>query len=366
MGCLKSRSVVLTDPVKIPVTPLRRALLTWYRRVKRDYPWRRKPDLYRTLVAEFMLQQTRTDFALPYYRRFMRVFPSMRKLAGASQQQVLKEWEGLGYYRRAANLHRAAQHLTTLSIVELKDLKALPGIGPYTYAAIGSIIFGEPLPVVDGNVRRVMARVLALVEPPDSSSSDEVIRQHLTRWISPRSPANFNQAIMEQGATVCTPRNPRCDSCPLARWCKARRAGTQHDLPVRRAAKRKPHHQIAAAIIRRTDGQFLIAQRLADGLLPNLWEFPGGKQERGESLAACCKREIREELDVDIEVGPRLAKVDHAYSHYSVTIHFFTCRYLKGKPKTLGCQAFRWVRRNGLSEFPFPRANWPVVEKLAE
>jgi A/G-specific adenine glycosylase len=352
--------------VHIPVPDLRRSLLTWYGRVKRDYPWRRKPDLYRTLVAEFMLQQTRTDQALPFYRRFLRVFPSMRKLAGASQQQVLKEWEGLGYYRRAVNLHRAAQHLTTLSQVTLEDLKGLPGIGPYTFAAIGSIVFGEPLPVVDGNVRRVMARVLALAEPPDSRRSDEVMRQHLTGWISPRSPANFNQAMMELGATVCTPRNPGCDSCPLVSWCQARKAGRQHELPVRRVSRPRPHHHIAAAVIRRSDGRVLIAQRLASGLLPNLWEFPGGKRERGESLATCCKREIREELDVEIEVGSRLAKIDHAYSHYSVTLHFFDCRYLRRKPKALGCQAFRWVRPKQLSVFPFPRANWPIVEKLSE
>jgi A/G-specific adenine glycosylase len=351
--------------VPIPVPPLRRALLTWYRRVKRDYPWRLKPDLYRTLVAEFMLQQTRTDQALPYYRRFLREFPSMRKLAAAKQQDVLKAWEGLGYYRRADHLHRAAQHLATLSKVDLADLEEVPGIGPYTYAAIGSIVFSQPLPVVDGNVRRVMARVLTLEEPPENPTADDAIRRHLKLWISRRSPANFNQAMMELGATVCTPRNPRCHSCPLAAWCRARKTGRQQELPVRRATKRKPHHQIAAAVIRRNDGRILIAQRLASGLLPNLWEFPGGKQERGESLPTCCRREIREELDVDIHVGPKMVKVDHSYSHYSVTLHFFDCLYLKGKPKTLGCQAFRWVKPSELSDYPFPRANWPVVEELS-
>jgi A/G-specific adenine glycosylase len=343
---------------------LRRRLLAWYGRHKRDFPWRRNPTLYRTLVSEFMLQQTRADQALPYYRRFLREFPSLRSLAAAPLDRVLKLWEGLGYYRRAEQLHRTAHILASRSQPTLADLRTAPGIGPYTWAAIGSIIYGEPLPVVDGNARRVMSRMLALGVPPDSAAGDREIRYSLETWISRRAPGNWNQAIMELGASICVPRNPRCERCPLCRWCRAHGQGTVDLYPLKRPARNRPHRHIAAAIIRRRDGRILIAQRPAGGLLPNLWEFPGGKQEKGESLKACCLREIAEELDITISVGDRVARIPHAYSHYSITLHVFDCRHESGRPKTLGCQKWRWVRAGDLRRYPFPRANWPVIDIL--
>lgn len=310
-----------------------------------------------------MLQQTRVDQALPYYRRFMKRFPSMTALAAASEREVLKSWEGLGYYHRAHRLHAIARAFAGRR-PRFEELESQPGIGRYTLAALGSIIYGKAMPVLDGNVRRVAARMLALNLPAESTAAEQIIRGHLEQWIAPDAPAAFNQALMELGATVCRPGKPLCTKCPWREMCAGRRTGHPESFPVRTASPAKPRRQIAAAVIHRK-GRILITQRPATGLLPNLWEFPGGKQERGETLAACCAREIREELDIEIEVGSKVARVQHAYSHYSVTLHFFDCEFVSGRPRALGCQDFQWVRPKELAGFPFPRANWDVVSRIS-
>lgn len=343
----------------------RQALLSWYRAHRRDLPWRREPDLYHTLVAEYMLQQTRVDQALPYYERWMRAFPTLGALAAAPLSRVMKHWEGLGYYHRARNLHAAARRLAALGEVRLEDLTDCPGIGPYTRAAIGSIAFGVPLPVVDGNVNRVVARLLALPVSPKEKAGRETVAAWQTRNLTPEAPSDWNQALMELGATICLPRQPACDDCPLRSACRARALGKAAEFPIATPKKPVPHRQIAAGIIRRADGRMLIAQRPSKGLLPDLWEFPGGKRERGESLAECCRREIREELGVEVEVGRRRMRIRHAYSHFAITLHVFECRYVKGRPKALGCQAWKWVRVTALRRYPFPGANQPILEALA-
>ena len=344
--------------------PKREELLSWYRTNQRDLPWRRRPDLYHTLVAEFMLQQTRVEQALPYYKRWMKAFPSLKVLSAAPLSRVMKHWEGLGYYHRAKNLHAAAKRLAALKSVKLEDLSDCPGIGPYTRAAIGSIAFGAPLPVVDGNVNRVVARLLALDVSPKEKAGRETVEAWQARNLANEAPGDWNQALMELGATVCLPRQPDCGACPLRSTCRARKLGKTTDYPIATPRKPIPHRHIAAGIIRRADGRILIAQRLPTGMLPNLWEFPGGKRERGESLSECCGREIREELGVEVEVGRKLMRVRHAYSHFSITLHVFECRFLKGRPKALGCQAWKWVRVRDLRKYPFPGANQPILEGL--
>jgi len=344
--------------------PTRKRLLSWYRTNQRDLPWRRKPDLYHTLVAEFMLQQTRVEQALPYYKRWMKAFPSLKALSSAPLSRVMKHWEGLGYYHRAKNLHAAAKRLAALKSVKLEDLSDCPGIGVYTRAAIGSIAFGAPVPVVDGNVNRVVARLLALDVSPKEKTGREIVEAWQARNFATEAPGDWNQALMELGATVCLPKTPECAACPLRTVCRARRKGEPTAYPISSPKKPIPHKHIAAGIIRRADGRILIAQRLPTGLLPNLWEFPGGKRERGERLAACCRREIREELGVDVEVGAKRMRVRHAYSHFVITLHVFDCCYIKGRPKTLGCQAWKWVRVTALRRYPFPGANQPILDAL--
>ncbi|MCZ7648737.1 MAG: A/G-specific adenine glycosylase [Planctomycetota bacterium] len=344
---------------------LRKRLLSWYRRHRRDLPWRREPDLYRVLLSEFMLQQTRVEQALPYFERFLKAFPDLRALAAAPAQEVLKLWEGLGYYRRARHLHETAKRLAPLKQVGVAELAECPGIGPYTHAAISSIVFGAALPVVDGNVNRVLARLLALAEPPESAKGRRAIRAAAAELLAPRAPGDFNQALMELGATVCLPRGPQCLLCPVQAWCRAKERGTPEAWPLKRPKPARPHKQIAAAIVRRRDGKILIAQRLSGALLGDLWEFPGGKREPGESLEAACAREVREELGVEVDVGAKVFEIEHGYSHFTITLHVFECAYRKGKPRALGCQAFAWIREDELSRYPFPKANHPIVAKLS-
>jgi A/G-specific adenine glycosylase len=340
---------------------LRRRILDWYDRHRRDLPWRRTRDPYRIWVAEVMLVQTQVDTVIPYYRRFLERFPDVRALAGADLDDVLKAWEGLGYYARARNLHRAAgtiveRHGGRLPNAE-KALRALPGIGPYVAGAILAIAFDRPVLALDGNVRRVLSRVHDLASPRDAR-----LRELGAALVEER-PGDVNQALMDLGATLCTPRSPRCGDCPLRSDCLALARGTAAERPGRRASRRRPHHDIAAGVVWR-DGAVLIAKRRPEGLLGGLWEFPGGKVEPGEALDAAVVREVAEEVGIAVEPGAKIAEVSHAYSHFEITLHVYECRYVSGRPRPLGCQEIRWVRPEELDRYAFPAANRRVLDEL--
>jgi A/G-specific adenine glycosylase len=344
------------------------ALLAWYRQHKRDLPWRRDArDPYRVWISEILLQQTQVATVIPYYERFLTRFPTVRALADATLDDVLKTWEGAGYYARARNLHRAAQEIVARyggkipSTVE--ELLTLPGIGRYTAGAIASIAFHRDAPVLDGNVIRVLCRYFNMASDIKSSRTQKKLWQVMEMLLPHRRAGDFNQAMMELGATVCTPRNPQCVVCPLKRGCIARKKNIQEKLPTKRAKKKLPHHQIGVGVIWKR-GKLLIAQRHADDLLGGLWEFPGGHQEKGESLAKCVAREVREELGIKVQVEDEFAVVDHAYSHFSITMHAFACRWLSGQPRALGCARWKWVSPRKLSQYAFPKANRTVIEQL--
>lgn len=351
----------------------RRSLLAWYRQHQRDLPWRRSSDAYAVWLSEVMLQQTRVETARGYYERFLERFPTVSDLARADESQVLKLWEGLGYYSRARNLHRAAQAVVDEHGGVLPDtydaLLGLPGVGPYTAAAVSSIAFDRPHPAVDGNVIRVLSRLLLIEEDPRRSA----VRARMVAAGEALMPpagggdhaGDWNQAMMELGARVCTPTSPSCDGCPVARWCRARaELDDPSVLPLRPQKKPRPHLQVTAGLIRR-DGRLLIAQRPPGGMLAGLWEFPGGKQEEGESLPDCLRREIREELEIDIDVEECVASVDHEYSHLSITLHAFLARYTGGRARAVGCAAFEWIDVERLGEYALPRADHRVLEAMA-
>jgi A/G-specific adenine glycosylase len=352
-----------------------RRLLSWYRANKRQLPWRGLRDPYGIWVSEIMLQQTRVETVIPYFKRWMRRFPTMRSLANASLDEVLKVWEGCGYYARARNLHRAARLVVRNKNGQLPsradELKRLPGIGPYTAAAIASIAFGEPVPVLDGNVQRVLCRLLAERRTLQSASVQKRLRrasENIMGSLSPRigAPGELNQALMELGATVCTVRHPQCSACPLKLPCRARaKFDDPSVLPLRKKSQPLPHHHVTAAIIGRR-GRLLITQRKPDGFLGGLWEFPGGTQEKGESLEECLKREIREELGVDIEVSELFATVKHSYSHFRITLHAFVCALLRGRIRKLGVADYRWVSLQELHDFAFPKADRVIIQELLE
>ncbi|NJL83533.1 MAG: A/G-specific adenine glycosylase [Chloroflexaceae bacterium] len=359
--------MVISSPEISKINSLQRSLLAWYWQQGRDLPWRKTHDPYAIWVSEIMLQQTQVKTVIPYYERWLKTFPDVETLATAELQAVLKQWEGLGYYARARNLHRAAQMLVQQYQGKfpetLAEVLALPGIGRTTAGGILSAAFDRPLSILDGNVKRVLSRLIALPVPP-SQASDR-LWELSERLLDLTHPRDFNQGLMDLGATVCTRQQPTCLLCPWQTDCQAYRQNLQAQLPMRETTAPLPHKRIGVAVI--VNGpQILIDRRRAEGLLGGLWEFPGGKIEAGETVEACILREIREELAIDIEVGASLITIDHAYTHFRVTLIVHLCRYLGGDPQPLACDEIRWVTLDEIEQYPFPKANTKIIAALKE
>lgn len=347
-----------------------RKLIDWYQKNKRDLPWRHTSDPYKIWVAEVMLQQTQVDQVVPYYERFIKKFPDAHALAAAELSEVLKVWEGMGYYSRARNLQNAAQIIVRDYHGKLPathdELIKIPGIGPYTAAAVASIAFNEDYPVVDGNVLRVLARILKIQEYPRKNGIKARFVQAARDLLPSGQASDFNQGLMELGAVVCTPRKPKCTECPITFFCQAYQTLDDPSiLPVKSPQKAKPHYTVVVGIIWK-DGKILIDQRPKNGLLGGLWEFPGGKQEAGESLEACLVREIDEELGIQVRVRERFKEVQHAYSHFRITLHAFQCDYLSGEPNPRKAIDWTWAAPEELPQYPFPRANKRILDALLQ
>jgi A/G-specific adenine glycosylase len=317
-----------------------------------------------------MLQQTQTSTVVPYYLRFIQRFPTVQALAEASIDDVLKLWEGLGYYRRAHNLHRAARIVVAEHGGQLprdeKALLALPGVGRYTAGAIRSIAFAESAPVLDGNIKRVLARLDDIEERIDLRETEKRLWARAAALLPAHRPGDFNQAMMELGATICLPGIPACNVCPVAAFCAARANGVQTYRPVRSPRTRIPHYHVAAGVVWHAaePGRFLIAQRPAGGMLSGLWEFPGGKQEPGETLPQALVRELMEELAIEVAVGEKVAEVRHAFTHFRITLHAFHARHLAGEPQRLGVDDWRWVTLAELDAFAFAKADREIIAAL--
>ncbi len=343
-------------------------LLPWFSEHQRSMPWRSNRTPYRVWISELMLQQTRVDQATPYFKRFMQRFPSLKSLAAASQEDVLKMWEGLGYYSRARNLHKAARIIATdykgrfPNVYE--DILRLPGIGTYTAAAIGSLAFNMDLAVLDGNVIRVLSRLFAYTKDTRSTAAKNELQQLADELLVVGKAGNYNEAMMELGATVCSPKSPQCDRCPLATVCLGFQSGRPMDYPVKSPKKKVPHIVVGAAVVANRKGEVLIAQRRDKDMLGGLWEFPGGKQETGETIQQCIVRELREELGINIVVGEFLITVNHAYSHFTMDMHTYAARIESGRPRPLHCQDYRWVPISGLREFPYSKADLTIISEL--
>ena len=343
-------------------------LMAWFEQHARDLPWRRDRTPYRVWVSEVMLQQTRVDTVIPYYELFLERFPTVEALAGASLEDVLRIWEGLGYYARARHLYSAAQELVRCNAGELPGcfdaLKALPGVGPYTAGAIVSIAFGEAVPAVDGNAQRVLCRLFGIPDDVTRSATKRKLRALAAQLLPRERPGHFNEALIELGATVCTPRRPSCGNCPLRELCRAYAENRQEALPTRRGRRGVPHYDVAAAVTVCSDGAVLVAQRNVDDMLGGLWEFPGGKREAGETLPQCLIREMVEELGVTVEVGQPLTVVEHAYTHFRITLHAFWCRLAEGEPRCLDCAAVQWVMPEDLCKMPMSVADRKVAQAM--
>jgi len=338
-----------------------------------------------------MLQQTQTSKVLEYFDRFMKRFPSVNALAAARLDDVLKAWEGLGYYARARNLHQAAKfladHLNGKFPRVYQELLEIPGIGPYTAAAVASIAFNQDRAVVDGNVERVLSRLFVIEEFPRSSSGKRTFQHAADGFLLPGTARHWNQALMELGALICLPRRPRCAICPAKRYCKALHILREPDrLPIRKPKTARPHHDLVVGLIWK-NGRVLIDQRKPDGLLGGLWEFPGGKIENGESHEQALRREALEALAIEVEVRRPVMQVRHSYTHFSVTLHVYHCHHLagrarplkgqaserptdgrpcspKGRPAAIGCQKCKWVFPSQLGSYAFPTANRRIINAL--
>ena len=357
------------QPIHIPperIALLQKNLLRWFHCRARDLPWRRTRDPYAIWVSEIMLQQTQVDTVIDYYRRFLARFPDVEHLARARLDTVLKLWEGLGYYGRARNLHKAARQIVGLSGQLPRDAsqwRQLPGIGEYTANAIASIAWDQSVPVVDGNVIRVMSRLFCIAGDPKTPQTYRTVRTYAQMLVPEKGCGDYNQALMELGALVCRPKGPDCRHCPVKALCEAFDTDRTDVFPETVKRTPIPLQEIAVGIVFKS-GRILIDRRPPKGLLGGLWEFPGGKINHGESPEQAAIREVWEELRIRITVQEPLVTVHHAYTHFKVRIHAFLCRHLEGRPLCRSSTAVRWIWPSQLDRYAFPAANKRIIQTL--
>lgn len=355
------------------IPDFRRRLLAWFEARARDLPWRKDTDPYRVWVSEVMLQQTRVEAVIPYYLRWMERFPTVELLATAPEEEVLGAWAGLGYYSRARNLHRAAQVVRERHGGRLPSdpqaLRALPGVGDYTAGAVGSIAFRLPLPAVDGNVRRVLAR---LADEPDPTAT--VLRSWAGGLMDPERPGDFNQALMELGATICTPWKPACGVCPVSPACQARANGTQGERPIprRKGPVREASWGVAVLVAGRGDAsRVLVRRRPSSGLLAGMWEFPssevggepGAEGELEAALMAAAGAYDGGDLGVEPGAGWPLPPVPHLFSHIRAVYHpFLWAAEASPAQDPERPDAPRWILLHGQEAPPLPVAQQRILE----
>ncbi|MFN8385394.1 MAG: A/G-specific adenine glycosylase [Anaerolineales bacterium] len=351
-------------------------LLNWYNKNKRTLPWRGHRSEYAVWVSEIMLQQTRVETVIPYFKKWMKLFPNVRALAKASEREVLNAWEGLGYYSRARNFHKAAKIVVEKYGGKLPrdmdELRRLPGIGRYTAGALASILFGMDEPALDGNLKRVYARLFDVKMSVNSTGGEKLLWKIAHENLPKGKASDFNQALMDLGAMVCLPKNPRCEVCPIARDCKAKKRGVQHLRPVKMAKKIVPHYVHAAVVVVERIGRgaspngdnslyVLLAKRPARGLLAGMWEFPNARVE-GESVGeAASALRAAYRLNVRMKRGSNpLATVEHTYSHFKVTVRAFRCELSKA---AMG-ENLKWIRLRDLGKYPMGKVDRAIARKL--
>lgn len=348
-------------------------LLKWFDENGRSLPWQTE-NPYAIWLSEVMLQQTQIETVVPYYERFLKAYPTLADCANAPLDDILKLWEGLGYYRRARHLHHTAKTIMQewggVFPSTVAQLMTLKGIGRYTAGAIASMAYGVRAPVLDGNVIRVLARYDDMPEDVTQPATQKRLWERAETLLPEARVGAYNQALMQLGQLVCTPQTPDCANCPLKVQCRAHTNGTQATRPNKPKRAPTPHYDVVAGLVRHPqDGKLLIAQRLEEGLLGGLWEFAGGKVEQGETHAQALMRELGEELAIRVEVGEFFVQVKHAFTHFKITLHAYECVYLGAlppydAPQTLQVQAWRWVHEDELAHYSFGKADRDIIATL--
>lgn len=339
-----------------------RRLLAWYEKNARDLPWRRTRNPYCIWVSEVMLQQTTVATVVAYYERWMRFFPTLKKAARAPIKKILSAWQGLGYYQRARNLHRAAKIICRTYGGRIPaapdELKKLPGFGPYTTAAVLSIAFDQRLPVIDVNVRRVVRRLLALGGEA-GASCDDAIFAFLEKAMPDEGTGIFNQAVMELGALVCRAPRPLCASCPVRTLCLAYGLGCQDVIPLARKKTVEKTESVAAII--EADGRYLIRERPQTGLWAGMWEFPGTEARHGEPAEDALRRHLKEGLGATLESARAAVTIKHAYTRFRNTLYAF---YAVLKPRPRAPRSHKWVVLKALKDYPMPSVHAKIAHHL--
>ncbi len=339
-----------------------KSLNAWYRRHARNLPWRQTSDPYKIWISEIMLQQTTVNAVIPYYQKWIKAFPTVRHVVKAPQQKILKYWQGLGYYTRAKNIHKSAKIIHNDYSGKIPDdpfeLKKLPGFGPYTVGAVLSIAFDQREPIIDANVRRVIMRLLALRGQADISQDPKILT-FLEREMPRKNLRTFNQALMELGALLCRNREVLCGACPVKMYCLGYKKGIQEIIPQ---PKKRVIKDIDVAIgILKRDGKYFIQRRPANGLLGDLWEFPGGKIEKGESPVQALRRELKEELGINVKSQHHLMNIRHYYTQFRVNLHVLSCTS-SSYPDLQKNR--KWSTLSGLRKYPMPSGSAKIVDYL--
>lgn len=355
----------------VDVGSFQSGLLRWFENNGRELPWRESYEPYHVWLSEVMLQQTQMERGIAYYKRWLKRFPDIQSVARAGSYEILKYWEGLGYYARARNLHKAAQLIDSQYDGELpksyEELLRLPGIGPYTAAAITSIAFNDDIPVVDANVERVFARVFDIDKPLKSKGVHAEICE-IAKVLLPQGEArDFNQALMDLGGMICTPQNPDCAVCPVSRHCLARLGDFVKDRPVKKKPQQLIHIEMATGLLVR-NGHIFIQQRLDNDIWGGLWEFPGGRLLEKELPENAVVREYLEETRFKVELCKKITTVVHFYTKYKVTLHCYQCRLLQQSvvPDLQAAQAYHWIKEDQLDNYGFPAGHRKLIEHIRQ
>ena len=346
---------------------MKKRLIKWYDEKKYNFPWRNCDNPYKTWISEVMLQQTQVKTVIPYFNKWMTKFPTIQDVSKSDIDTILKYWEGLGYYSRAHNIKKASDIIcANLNGYIPKDeiLKDIPGIGDYMYGAIMSIAFNKPIAAIDGNVKRVFSRLLC--KNFTSSSDINDLKNHISNKMYKKRAGCFNQAIMDLGREICKPSSAICAECPLQKSCQAYKKDLVDRYPQKITKKAIPSFDVVVGFITNQNHDFLITKRPKNKMLGGLWELPGGKKEKGESLKNGLIRELKEEINVDINIDRKIGMIQHSYSHMNIKLHGYECKIKRGNIKKNECDDIKWISLNQINRYTFPKANHKLFSIIKE